>query len=46
MKRQHLFLPERQIEEIRNIAKRLGLSMAEVFRRAIDEYIERNSKED
>jgi len=39
MKRKNIHLTEWQIEVLQILAKRTGLSMADLIRRAIDEYV-------
>lgn len=40
MKRINYYLPEKQIQKIKNYAKETGLSSAEIIRRAVDCYFE------
>ena len=42
MKRVNYHLTELQIKQLKKLSKQTGLSMAELIRRAIDEYIKRN----
>lgn len=42
MKRVHIHLAERQEKAINEIAKELEITKAEIYRRAIDEYIGRH----
>jgi len=42
MKRKNFYLPEPQICALEKIAKLKGVSVAEVIRRAIEEYLERH----
>jgi predicted DNA-binding protein len=39
MKRTNIFLPEQQLAELRALANATGLSVAELVRRAIDQYL-------
>jgi hypothetical protein len=39
MKRQHIFLSEAQLASLRKIANQTGISLSEIIRRAIDEFI-------
>lgn len=41
MKRTSLFLSEKQLSQLRALAQETGLPIAELVRRALDEYIER-----
>jgi predicted DNA-binding protein len=41
MRRTNIFLPEPLIERLRALSERTGLSVAELIRRAIDEYLKR-----
>ena len=41
MKRTHLFLPEQVLLALRALSDKTGLSVAELVRRAIDEYLKR-----
>lgn len=41
MKRTNIFLPEQLLEKLRTLADKTGLSVAELIRRAIDEYLKR-----
>lgn len=40
MKKYNLYLPERQIRELEKISERLGISVSEIIRRALDSFIE------
>ena len=40
MKRTHIYLSTLQIKNLKEVSKITGYSMAEIIRRAIDEYIE------
>jgi predicted DNA-binding protein len=43
MKRIHIHLTKRQIERLQELSEKLGgLPVAEIIRRAIDEYLDRN----
>lgn len=45
MRKYNLYLPERQIHALENMSERLGISVSEIIRRALDFYIElENSK--
>lgn len=44
MKRTNIFLPEQIIARLRALADKTGLSVAELVRRAIDEYLRRHDK--
>jgi predicted DNA binding CopG/RHH family protein len=44
MKRVNYYLPERQMESLKEESSRLGLSISELIRRAIDEWIQRQKK--
>lgn len=39
MKRKHFFLTEKQIQKLETLAEETGLSVAELIRRAIDDYL-------
>ena len=39
MKRTNVHLPEQQIDELKKLSKKRGISMAEIVRRAIDAYV-------
>jgi Arc/MetJ-type ribon-helix-helix transcriptional regulator len=41
MKRTHVFLPQPAINQLQALAEKTGLSISELIRRAIDEYLER-----
>jgi predicted DNA binding CopG/RHH family protein len=41
MKRVNYYLPERQMESLKKESSRMGLSISEIIRRAIDEWLER-----
>lgn len=45
MIRTNLHLTEKQIVDLRKLADLTGLSVAELARRAIDDYLKRQSKE-
>lgn len=45
MRKYNLYLPERQIVELEKMSERLGISVSEIIRRALDSFIEKeNSK--
>lgn len=44
MKKYNLYLAERQINELEGISHQLGLSVSEVIRRALDSFIETESR--
>jgi predicted DNA-binding ribbon-helix-helix protein len=44
MKRISLFLPDPQIAALRKIAEEKGMTVAELIRRAIDEWLARQGK--
>jgi len=44
MKRVNYHLTEMQIESLRRFSKKTGLSVAELIRRAIDEYLKKRKK--
>jgi len=39
MERENFYLPEPTIRRLKALSKQLGISVAEVIRRAIDEYL-------
>ena len=39
MKRYNFYLPEQQVDSLRNVSKQTGLSVSELLRRAIDELL-------
>jgi hypothetical protein len=39
MKRKHIFLSEQQLASLRKIADQTGISLSEIIRRAIDQFI-------
>jgi hypothetical protein len=41
MKRTHTFIPEPTILRLKELSEKTGLSVAELIRRAIDEYLKR-----
>jgi Arc/MetJ-type ribon-helix-helix transcriptional regulator len=41
MKRTHVFLPQPAISQLQALAKKTGLPVSELVRRAVDEYLER-----
>lgn len=44
MKRTNIYLTEIQMKKLEQLCKKTGLSMAELVRRAIDEYLEKVKK--
>lgn len=44
MKKYNLYLAERQIHELETMSRRLGISVSEVIRRALDGFIELESR--
>jgi hypothetical protein len=44
VKRKHIFLSDAQLKALGEVRKSSGLSLAEVIRRAVDEYLERRPK--
>ena len=42
MKRTHIFLPQPVIDRLKNVSAQTGLSVAEIIRRAIDDYLRSN----
>jgi predicted DNA-binding protein len=42
MKRTHVFLPEPTIKALKLLSNKTGLSVAELIRRAIDEYLKKH----
>ncbi len=44
MKRIEFYLSEKQISALRKLKKLLGLSVSELVRRAIDEFLEKHKK--
>jgi len=44
MKRTNIFLPEQILARLRALATKTGLSVAEIIRRAIDDYLTRHEK--
>jgi predicted DNA-binding protein len=44
MKRTQVFLPDPVISRLKALSKKTGLSVAELIRRAIDDYLERLSR--
>lgn len=42
MKRTNIFLPEQLLAKLSALAEKTGLSVAEIVRRAIDEYLKKN----
>jgi len=45
MKRKLHHLTEQQIKRLKKLSKETGLSVAELIRRAIDEYLDKKNKE-
>ncbi|WP_366941961.1 ribbon-helix-helix domain-containing protein [Cupriavidus basilensis] len=45
MKRTHTFIPDQTILRLRELSENTGLSVAELIRRAIDDYLKHFSKE-
>jgi hypothetical protein len=43
-KRVNFYLTEIQVKKMRGISEKLGLSVSEIIRRAIDEYLGRQKK--
>jgi predicted DNA-binding protein len=41
MKRTHFFLPEPAFERLQELSKRLDISVAELIRRAIDDFLKK-----
>lgn len=39
MERHHHYLTEKQLAALRTLAQRTGLSVAEIIRRAVDDYL-------
>ena len=39
MKRVNYYIPDRQIEKLRELSEHTGISMSEIIRRAIDDYL-------
>jgi metal-responsive CopG/Arc/MetJ family transcriptional regulator len=46
MKRTHLFIPEPVLEKLKELSKQLDMSVAELIRRAIDDFLKKNKKTD
>lgn len=44
MKRTHTFIPEQTIAQLKELAGKTGLSVAELIRRAIDEYLKHQNR--
>jgi len=44
MRRTNIFLSARQIEDLKRLSKKEDLSVAELIRRAIDQFLERKKK--
>jgi hypothetical protein len=45
MTRVNYHLTKKQLESLRKLSKATGLSVAEIIRRAVDEYMKRQEKE-
>ena len=45
MKRTALFLKEEQIEKLQKLCEKTGAPVAELVRRAVDEYLKKRAKE-
>jgi predicted DNA-binding protein len=45
MKRTALFLKEEQIKKLQKLSEKTGAPLAELIRRAIDEYLKKRAKE-
>jgi hypothetical protein len=46
LKRVNLHLSDRQIEQLKKLSKKLGISFAELIRRGMDEYLEKKRHEE
>jgi predicted DNA-binding protein len=44
MKRTHLFLPQPLIDRLKALSEKLDVSMAELIRRAIEDFLKKNEK--
>lgn len=44
MKRINYFLPEQQIEALKKLSEKTGLSVSELIRRAIDAFLKKQQK--
>lgn len=42
MKRTHMFIPEQDIERLKRLSAETGLSVSELIRRAVGEYLGKN----
>jgi predicted DNA-binding protein len=42
MKRTNMYFPEQMFKRLSDLAKRTGLSVAELVRRAVDEFLKRS----
>jgi len=38
MKRKHIFLPDKQLDQLKKISEQTGLKTSEIIRRAIDDF--------
>ena len=45
LKRVNIHLSERQIEQFKKLSKKLGIYLAELIRRAMDEFLEKQKKQ-
>ena len=45
MKRTALFLKEEQLKKLQKLSEKTGAPMAELIRRALDEYLKKRAKE-
>ena len=45
MKPQHIYLPEQIMQEYEKLSQKTGIKKAELMRRALSEYLEKNQKE-
>jgi len=43
-RRTNIYLPEEQIKRLKDISKKKDISVSEIIRRAIDEYLRREEK--
>lgn len=44
MKRTHLFLPQPLIDRLKTLSEKLDVSMAELVRRAIEDFLKKHEK--
>ncbi|MBW2010149.1 MAG: CopG family transcriptional regulator [Deltaproteobacteria bacterium] len=42
MKRKNIHLTDKQVEQLEKMAKETGLKVAEIIRRALDDYLKKN----